>query len=53
MNEGTQIIDNAIYSYKTKDGLTCHTPNADFASSRALTHGTENVYIEQYQTEEK
>jgi hypothetical protein len=52
MNEGTQIIDNAIYSYKTKDGVVCHTPNADFAHSRATAHGTENVYIEKVETEE-
>lgn len=53
MNEGTQIIDNVIYSYKTKEGLTCYTPSANFASSRAFAHGTENVYVEHYQTEEK
>ena len=53
MNEGTQIIDNTIYSYKTKDGVMCHTPNANFAVSRAITHGTENVYVEQSETEKK
>jgi hypothetical protein len=52
MNEGTQIIDNEIYSYKTKDGLTCYTPNASFAVSRAEAHGTENVYVEKLETEE-
>ena len=52
MNEGTQIIDNAIYSYKTKSGLVCHTPNPSFAESRAIAHGTEDVYIEIYKTEE-
>ena len=52
MNEGTQIIDNAIYSYKTKDGVTCHTPNANFAHSRSIAHGTENVYVEYASTEE-
>lgn len=53
MNEGTQIIENAIYSYKTKDGLTCYTPNVNFANSRAIAHGTEDVYIEIQKTEEK
>jgi hypothetical protein len=53
MNEGTQIIDNTIYSYKTKDGVMCYTPNANFAVSRAITHGTENVYVEKSETEEK
>ena len=52
MNEGTQIIDNTIYSYKTKDGVTCHTPNASFAISRANAHGTDNVYAEKLETEE-
>jgi hypothetical protein len=52
MNEGTQIIDNTIYSYKTKDGVICHTPNANFAISRANVHGTENVYVEKLETEE-
>lgn len=53
MNEGTQIIDNEIYSYKTKEGLTCYTPNSSFAFSRAQAHGTENVYIEKVESEEK
>ena len=52
MNEGTQILENEIYSYKTKDGLTCYTPNASFAVSRALAHGTENVYVEKVETQE-
>ena len=52
MNEGTQIIDNEIYSYKTKDGLKCYTPNPNFADSRAIFHGTEDVYIEFFKTEE-
>lgn len=46
MNEETQITENAIYSYKTKDGLTCHTPNANFAHSRSIVHGNEDVYVE-------
>lgn len=53
MNEGTQTIDNAIYSYKTKDGLKCYTPNPGFAQSRSIAHGTEDVYIEMFTTEEK
>lgn len=52
MNEGTQIIDNAIYSYKTKDGVICHTPSANFAHSRSIDHGTEDVYVEIIPTEE-
>jgi len=52
MNEETQIIDNAIYSYKTKNGVICHTPNANFAISRANAHGTDNVYVEKLETEE-
>jgi hypothetical protein len=52
MNEGTQTIDNAIYSYKTKEGLTCYTPNVNFAHSRAIAHGTEDVYVEYTSTEE-
>ena len=52
MNEGTQIIENAIYSYKTKSGIVCYTPNANFAHSRSVAHGTEDVYVEYPQTEE-
>ena len=52
MNEGTQIIDNVIYSYKTKEGVMFYTPNANFAVSRATTHGTEDVYAEKVVTEE-
>jgi len=53
MNEGTQILDNVIYSYTTKNGVTCYTPSSSFAHSRAMTHGTEHVYIVKLSTEEK
>ena len=52
MNEGTQITENEIYSYKTKEGIVCYTPNANFAHSRSISHGTENVYVEYFSTEE-
>ena len=53
MNEGTQILDNVIYSYISKNGVKCYTPNSSFAHSRATTHGTEYVYIIKLSTEEK
>jgi len=53
MNEGTQILDNVIYTYITKNGVTCYTPSSSFAHSRAMANGTEHVYIVKSTTEEK
>ena len=52
MNEGTQVVENLIFSYRNQDGLMCYTPNSIFAQARATQHGTENVFVEVVPTEE-
>jgi hypothetical protein len=52
MNEETQIVENLIYSYITKNNVRCYTPNGIFASTRAVNHETYNVYEELVQKEE-
>jgi hypothetical protein len=45
MSEGTQVLDNLIFSYVGKNGIRFYTPNPNLAQARANYYETYNVYV--------
>lgn len=45
MSEGTQVLDNLIFSYIGKNGVRFYTPNPNLAQARANFYETYSVYV--------
>lgn len=45
MSEGTEVLENVIFSYIGKNGVRFYTPNANLAQTRANFYETYSVYI--------
>jgi hypothetical protein len=53
MNDTLNENKEAIFSYRDSNGEKFWTPNPTLAQSRAESYGTDKVYVEYYDVEEK